>query len=71
MWGNENLIKMPFSAKECNGKNYEIIKNQFQDMGFNNIDVTTIADVKKFDIFKKEGAVYSVTINGDDKLFSQ
>lgn len=65
MFGSE--IEMPFSAKDCKGKNYELVVNMFKDAGFTNITTTSIADVK-IGLLKKDGNVEYASINGDAKF---
>lgn len=42
----EGYIGLPFSSKECRGKNYKIVENKIKDLGFVNIQITFIPDIK-------------------------
>lgn len=61
---DENEIRIPFSANDLEGENYEIVISDIENAGFSNISTRTQADLVT-GIITKEGTVERVSINGD------
>lgn len=59
-------VKVPITSKEAKNKNYQDVENMFKNSRFGNITLTPKEDLK-FGIFTKDGAVESVTIDGNSK----
>ena len=55
-------IVMTFDSKFCIEKNFEEIKEKFEQIGFTNVDVQP--ESKGWFFFRKDGNVKSVSING-------
>ena len=68
----EDEIQMPYSAKELKKMNYTEIQNTLKELGFNNIKVTPIYDVKSglTGLLKKDGDIEKVKI-GDNESFKK
>lgn len=64
---NNRKVSMPFSASECRGKNYEMVVDEFKKIGFKNIKVKAIADIK-IGFLAKEGEVSDITIGINSKF---
>lgn len=56
-------VDTPYSAKECIGKEYEIVKDDFRRSGFTNISLGVIEDLEISEA-DRDGIVESVSING-------
>lgn len=61
----DESIQIVTSEKELKGENYQIAIKKLEDMGFKNIKVEKVNDLK-IGIFSKEGDVKEVTINGEN-----
>lgn len=61
--GRISEVYTPYSAQECVGKDYEMIKNSFMKVGFTNISVEIIEDLEASEM-NEVGIVESVSING-------
>ena len=59
---NEN-VNTPYKANDCIGKQYDVVKNDFKMLGFNNITEEVIYDLEKEDLDKAK-CVETVSING-------
>lgn len=62
-----STVEVTESAKSLTGENYELVIDQLQDMGFENIEVAELAESKK-GWFTKEGDVAKIMINGIDNF---
>ena len=61
---SSDLLKVPVSANDCKGKNYQDVVNDISAAGFVNIQTKTIEDLVT-GWLKKDGEVEEVTIDGD------
>ncbi len=59
-------VKVPITSKEAKDKNYQEVEKMFKNSRFGSITLTPKEDLK-LGIFTKDGAVESVTIDGDSK----
>lgn len=57
-------VKLPFSASDLNGENYEQVVADLENAGFSDITVTKQEDLIT-GFLTKEGSVEKVSINGD------
>lgn len=64
---NEGKILIPQAAKKYVGMNYEDVETILRSLGFSNIEMIALGDIKK-DIFNKENEIDEITINGDGKF---
>lgn len=60
----DTTLKIPFTSKEEEGKNYEYVKNQLNDAGITNIKTTGIDDLVT-GIVTKKNTIESITVDGD------
>lgn len=58
---NNRKIVMPFSASDCKGRNYAEVEDEFRKIGFKDITLKKVADIK-IGFLAKEGEVADVTI---------
>ena len=61
---SSDLLKVPVSANDCKGKNYQDVVNDISAAGFVNIQAKTIEDLVT-GWLTKDGEVEEVTIDGD------
>ena len=61
---SSDLLKVPVSANDCKGKNYQDVVNDISAAGFVNIQTKTIEDLVT-GWLTKDGEVEEVTIDGD------
>lgn len=61
---NIGTVTIEQNSKELRGENYENIKSQLEDMGFTNIHLEVLEDLK-LGLLKKDGEVEKVTIDGE------
>ena len=66
---NEGKIQVPNSAFHYSGENYEQVMNELMDIGFDNIEVFPMGDLK-IGIISKENDVDKISIAGNTKFRS-
>ncbi len=59
-------IDVPITSKDAKGKNYKEVQDEFEQLGFANVEVTPEYDIVTGWI-TDDGEVESITINGDEK----
>lgn len=64
---DKNELKVPMSANKYKGENYEIVVQQLEDAGFENIELKAINDLLT-GWMTKDGEVESVSIAGDTQF---
>lgn len=64
---DKNELKVPMSANKYKGENYEIVVQQLEDAGFENIESKSINDLVT-GWMTKDGEVESVSIAGDTQF---
>lgn len=60
-------VRTPLKAKDCEDKDYEDVKRQFEEAGFTNITLEKDEDLK-IAVLHDDGDVESVTVDGDKKF---
>lgn len=65
----EDEVKVPFSAEELEGKNYEVVISDLENAGFTNVKEKQIKDIV-VGLVKKDGEVEQVSVNGDSDFTS-
>lgn len=60
-------VKLPFSASDLKGENYEQVVADLENAGFSDITVTKQEDLIT-GLFTKDGSVEKVSINGDSNF---
>ena len=61
---DKHELKVPMSAKKYRGENYEVVVQQLEDAGFENVESKAIKDLVT-GWMTKDGEVESVSIVGD------
>ena len=64
---HQSMISVVSSYKDYVGENYDMVIQQFEDLGFTDIEAYGENDLS-FDIFKKNNTVDKISINGDSKF---
>lgn len=62
-----NEIKMPASARQYKGENYNTVVSQLEDLGFENIKTEELEDLIT-GWLTKDGEIEQISINGDTKF---
>ena len=64
---DKNELKVPMSAKKYKGENYEVVVQQLEDAGFENVESKAIKDLV-IGWMTKDGEVESISIAGDTEF---
>lgn len=64
---DSTTVKVTEKSSYFNGENYKIVEEQLRDMGFTNVNLKKIEDLK-IGLLKSDGEVEQVMIGGDGKF---
>ena len=63
----KNEVAIPLSSKKYKGENYEVVVQQLEDAGFENVEAKPVKDLV-IGLITKDGDVESVSIAGDTEF---